>query len=129
VRLLLDTSVLLWWLEGRKRIRAATAELIAEPANDVFVSAVTAWEIAIKIGIGKLAAPPEPAAWLPQELARNSFTPLPVSIEHALAVADLRRHHTDPFDRLLIAQAKLNQLAIVTTDEKFAAYGVDVIGC
>jgi len=116
-------------LAGSRRIGSATAALISDSANDVFVSAVSAWEIAIKLAIGKLAVPPHPASWLPEQISRNSFAPLPVSIEHALAVADLPLHHTDPFDRLLIAQAKLNQLALVTADEKLAAYGVDLISC
>jgi PIN domain nuclease of toxin-antitoxin system len=93
------------------------------------VSAASAWEIAVKFALGKLPLPEPPAAWLPDEVAANGFTPLPISVEHALAVAELPRHHADPFDRLLIAQAKAEQLAVVSSDDKLAAYDVDVIRC
>lgn len=93
------------------------------------MSAGSAWEIAIKLALGKLAAPPEPHVWLPREVAANSFTPLPIAMEHALAVAALPLHHADPFDRLLVAQAKLEQLAIVTGDQQLTRYDVEIVLC
>ena len=129
MRLLLDTSVLLWWLAGHERLGPGAVARIADPANDVLVSAVSAWEIAIKAGIGKLSVPPNPGDWLPRELAANGFTPLPVLVEHALAVFDLPQYHADPFDRLLIAQARCEQLALLTGDARLSAYPVEVLAC
>lgn len=90
----------------------------------VFVSAASAWEIAIKSGHGRLrlAAPPEDC--IPPEIERGGFRPLAITVDHALAVRSLARHHDDPFDRLLIAQAMCEGLTIVTTEPAFAAYGV-----
>ena len=111
------------------RIRADVVALIADPLNEVFVSAASAWEIATKCAIGKLSLSEHPREWLPLAIKRNSFTPLPITVEHGFAVADLPLHHRDPFDRLLIAQAKVEQLALVTGDEKLTAYDVQVVLC
>jgi PIN domain nuclease of toxin-antitoxin system len=129
VRLLLDTNALLWDLAGSDRIQPAVVALIVDPTNEVFVSAASAWEIAVKFALGKLSVSEHPRDWLPRHLAANRFVPLSITIQHALAVADLPRHHRDPFDRILVAQAKLEQLALVTGDEKLAAYGVELVVC
>lgn len=127
MRLLLDTNVLIWWLEDAKRLSTDIASLLRDPGNQVFVSAVSGWEIAIKVAIGKLSAPGRPADWLPPALNAHGFASLSVSLEHGLAVSDLPMHHTDPFDRLLIAQAKLERLTLVSGDGALAAYGVELI--
>ena len=123
MRLLLDTHALLWWLADRELSGQARAA-IAEPANDVVVSAATAWEISIKKALGKLRAPDD----LASQLDANSFTPLAISVAHATAAGALPRHHDDPFDRMLIAQAALEELTVVTRDEHFAAYDVRLLG-
>jgi len=122
VRLLLDTHALLWWLadEGLSpRARAA----IADPDNLVAVSAASAWEISIKKALGKLAAPDD----LDEQLRSGGFTALPISIAHATAAGRLARHHEDPFDRMLIAQALSESLSIVTRDKRFDDYGVALL--
>jgi PIN domain nuclease of toxin-antitoxin system len=128
VRLLLDTNALLWALASPARLGAARSA-IEHPANDVFVSAVCAWEIAITLGLGKLAAPPNAAAWLPAQLAAKRFTPLPITLEHALAVEQLPPRHRDPFDRMLVAQASVEGLTIVSGDPQLGSYPVPLILC
>lgn len=123
MRLLLDTHVLLWWLDNRPALGAEARSLIGLGENDVFVSAVSAAEIAVKSSVGKLRIPDD----LEQQLERNAFAPLPLRIRHGLAVETLPLHHRDPFDRLLIAQAQCEDLAVVTADPMFSAYKVRTI--
>jgi PIN domain nuclease of toxin-antitoxin system len=122
VRLLLDTHALLWWLADVELAPRARDE-IADPANTVAVSAASAWEISIKKALGKLSAPDD----LVQQIQASDFSPLPIEIGHALAAGQLPRHHEDPFDRMLIAQAQTEQLTIVTRDKRFADYDVAVM--
>jgi PIN domain nuclease of toxin-antitoxin system len=129
VSYLLDTNVLLWLLAGSDRVSQPTRDLLADPLSEVFVSAATSWEIAIKASRGRLSVPPNIATWLPDQLAANRFTPLPVSIAHAAGVEHLPPHHADPFDRLLVAQALAENIPIVTGDRQLERYGVRVIGC
>jgi PIN domain nuclease of toxin-antitoxin system len=120
--LLVDTQVLLWWLAGNPALSGPAREAIADPGNEPRVSAATMWEIAIKRALGKLTVPDE----LLDVARAGGFSWLPVLPEHAWAVGDLPRHHADPFDRLLIAQAQVEGLPVVTSDERFAEYGVAV---
>jgi PIN domain nuclease of toxin-antitoxin system len=100
---------------------------MADPLNDVFVSAASAWEIALKSSLGKLTIPPDIATWLPAQLATARMTPLPISVFHAATVARLPLHHSDPFDRLLIAQAAADKLTIITRDAQFEQYDVRLV--
>lgn len=120
MRLLLDTHTLLWVLSDLPRLRESARELIADRQNDVFVSAASAWEIAIKSGTGALRAPPELGA----QLDAKAFSPLPITIVHGLHAGALPLHHRDPFDRMLVAQAQLEGLTIVTRDPNIPRYGV-----
>jgi PIN domain nuclease of toxin-antitoxin system len=122
VRLLLDTHALLWWLADED-LTAPARDAIADPANLVVVSAASAWEISIKKALGKLTAPDD----LEQQVQAGGFTALPISIAHAIAAGRLARHHEDPFDRMLIAQAIAEGLTIVTRDERFDDYGVALL--
>ena len=126
---LLDTHVLLWLLAGSPRVGTALLTTLADPGNTVYVSAASAWEIAIKAGLGKLAVPPDLDHWLPAEIAAAGLTPLPIDLNHALGVERLPRHHTDPFDRLLIAQAIVDDITLVSADRAFDAYGVRLLRC
>ncbi len=119
MRLLLDTHVLLWWLADRE-ISAGSRRAIADPTNDVAVSAASAWEISIKKALGKLVAPDD----LEEQIQAGGFTPLPIRIDHAIAAGALPRHHDDPFDRMLIAQARTEQLTLVSRDDRFRDYDV-----
>ncbi len=122
MRLLLDTHALLWWLAD-ENLSTQARDAIADPANLVMVSAATAWEISIKRALGKLAAPDD----LEQQLHAGGFTALPISIAHGIAAGQLARHHEDPFDRMLIAQAIAEGLTIVTRDKRFEDYGVALL--
>jgi PIN domain nuclease of toxin-antitoxin system len=123
VRLLLDTHVLLWWLDDSLALGGEAKELISVGETEVFVSAISAAEIAIKSSVGKLRVPAD----LEQQLEQNAFVPLPLRLRHGLAVETLPLHHRDPFDRLLIAQAQCEDLTLVTADRMFAAYDVATV--
>ena len=118
---LLDTHAVIWWLLDDPRLSPAAYALVEDPGNAIAASSVSVWEVAIKTGLGKMKAPRD----LPGRLEDEGFKPLPVTAEHAWAVRDLPPHHTDPFDRLLVAQAKVEGLAIVSADRHLDAYGVE----
>jgi len=122
VRLLLDTHVVLWWLAD-EGLTPWAREAIADPANLAVVSAASAWEISIKKALGRLSAPDD----LEQQVHAGGFLPLAISIAHATAAGQLARHHDDPFDRMLIAQAFAEGLTIVTRDKRFDDYGVPLL--
>ena len=118
----LDTHVLLWWLADDAAFSQTVRAAISDGKNLVFVSAA-AWEIVIKSVLGKLDIPTN----LEAALAANRFQPLPITIPHALAVADLPHNHNDPFDRLIIAQAKVEGFTLVTGDEQIKKYDVSIM--
>jgi PIN domain nuclease of toxin-antitoxin system len=124
VKLLLDSHVFLWWLGKEKRLLGRLFDAVRDPANEKFVSAASVWELEIKRNLGRLATPPDMA----EALRMTGFTTVPVTPAHAIAAAGLPPHHADPFDRMLIAQAKLEGFTVATVDHRFAAYGVPVIG-
>ncbi len=121
-RLLLDTHVVLWWRGNDPRLTLTAREAIAA-ASLVFVSAASAWEIAVKSALGRLRLPHSFA----DGVAQSGFIELPVSFQHADAVELLPQHHADPFDRMLLAQAKVERLVLVTHDKRFEPYGQAVI--
>lgn len=127
MRLLLDTHVLLWSAAAPDRLSNEARRLIGDGANEVFVSTVTAWEIAIKQSLGKLDLPSPAAQWLPEVLRRTGFEAADITFPAALGVATLPWHHRDPFDRLLISHAMTDGCTIVTHDEVFASYGVQLV--
>jgi PIN domain nuclease of toxin-antitoxin system len=121
VRLLLDTHVLIWWDEGRKL--AAVARQAIESADTVYVSAASAWEVAIKVGLGRL----RPTRTVQEAVEESGFLELPITFRHAERVAGLPAHHRDPFDRLIVAQADVEGLTLVTRDPVFRRYAVERI--
>jgi PIN domain nuclease of toxin-antitoxin system len=123
VKLLLDTHVLLWWLQDDPSLGTHARRAVERPDNLVFVSAATAWEIAGKRARGKLEAPGDVAEWIDG----NSFTRLSIEVQHAVAAAELPHHHGDPFDRLLVAQAQLEGLTLTTNDDRIKEYDVAVL--
>jgi PIN domain nuclease of toxin-antitoxin system len=127
VNLLLDTQALLWWKEGSRKLGPRARRAIELDAASVWVSAVSAWEIAIKLSAGRLVLRVPLQQWMPAELERNGFSTLAVSVPHAVGVASLPDHHDDPFDRLLIVQARFEGLTIVTSDTAFDDYDVPVL--
>ena len=127
MKLLLDMHVLLWCATEPSRLRDAARDVIEDGSSDVYVSAVTAWEIAIKQSLGKLELPQPAELWVPDVLRTSGFEAAPVEPTAALRVRALPFHHRDPFDRLLIAHALEDGYSIVTHDPKFEPYGVGVI--
>lgn len=122
-RLLLDTHVLLWWLTDDPQLGQTTRQVIADPRNDVYVSAASTWEISIKRSLGKLMAPEDMDSIIDDE----GFEKLPISPFHGDQAGILPGYHKDPFDRMLIAQAQSEGLVVVTNDEKIARYGIRVM--
>jgi len=123
VRVLLDTHILLWWLADDPLLPEEAAEVIADGDNEVTVSAATVWEITIKEAASRLEAPDD----LVEALAANDFDSLAMTAEHAIVAGRLPAHHSDPFDRMLIAQAQSEGLTLLSVDSRFAHYGVDVL--
>lgn len=118
--LLLDTHVLLWWLEDPNQLTESAREAVADWGNNVHVSAAVVWEIAIKKALGKLQAPDD----LEAAMAVNRFLPLPITVSHALTVQSLPGIHRDPFDRMLVAQAKHEGFTLVSRDPNVLRHGV-----
>jgi PIN domain nuclease of toxin-antitoxin system len=121
-RLLLDTEVLIWWDADDTRLGPDARTLIRNAA-DVYVSAASAWEIAIKAALGKLRTSRQPS----DAVADASFQALPITFEHAEAILALPPHHRDPFDRLIVAAAQVERLTIVSSDSQFRLYGVPLV--
>ena len=119
MKFLLDTHLLLWWLSNRPLLSARARQLVGDPANTIFVSAVSLWEVWLKSSIGKLRVP----SGFVQKLAAEPFGSLPLRAEHTPDVAMLEWHHRDPFDRMLIAQARSENLILLTADWALGAYG------
>ena len=124
MRVLLDTHALLWFLIDDARLSAAARRLIENPDTEVEVSPASYWEIAIKISKGKYTLPEPYDVFMTRELAMNDFRILPVEIRHTNLLTTLASHHSDPFDRLLIAQSLVDDIPIVSVDEVFDSYGV-----
>ena len=124
MRLLLDTHLLIWCLSGDRKLPPATAELIRNPATDVYFSAVSIWEVAIKSALGKLRAD---ANVMLKYLVDEGFKELPVMARHTVATVTLPMHHRDPFDRLLVAQSRMESLRLLTNDKIMALYGEPVV--
>lgn len=127
MRLLLDTQVFLWFLSDEARVPDDARAAIESPSNPVLVSAVSIWEIAIKASIGRLQISHADVIKLPHLIETAGFDELPIDARHAAAVVALPMHHRDPFDRLLVAQARVEDLTLVTTDPSIRAYDVRVL--
>lgn len=124
MRLLLDTHAFLWFVLNDPTLSLAARSLIGDPGNEVFVSPATYWELAIKVGLGRLQVPGPFEVFVTEEIANNRFVILPITVPHASAVVALPLHHRDPFDRMLIAQVIVERMPIVSADPAFDAYPV-----
>ena len=122
--MLLDTHALLWWLADDARLPDSARAIIADPATTVYVSAATAWEVSTKHRLGRLPAHGGVATALAAHVAEQGFTPLDVTLDHGLRAGSLPGPHQDPFDRMLIAQAQAERLAIISNEVPFDGYGV-----
>ena len=124
---LIDTQCWLWWFADEERLNEGARRLIGAGGNALYFSAASSWEIAIKCSIGKLKLPESPDRYVPRRLASQGMLGIAVEHVHALRVASLPDHHRDPFDRLLVAQAQTENLALLTADPLIAAYEVEAI--
>lgn len=127
MRLLLDTHVWLWGAMESRRLGDATRAVILDPDNDVYVSAASIWEVALKHEVGKLALPVPLPDFVAAQTGPGIAELLDVTARHAVAATTLPRHHRDPFDRMLLAQAQVEGLTLVTVDEALRPYGVPLL--
>ncbi len=127
MRLLLDTHVLLWWFTDDIRLSVAARQALADPANLLFASAASAWEVATKQRLGKLTGVPEAAARWVELLQADGIAPLPVNQQHALRAGSYAQPHRDPFDRMLAAQSEIEDLTLVTADPELPAFGCKIL--
>jgi PIN domain nuclease of toxin-antitoxin system len=126
---LLDTNVFLWSLSAKGRLNPQAAELLSSAETELYLSPITSWEIAIKHALGKIVLPTPPGEFVPQGMRELGITALDVTHVHALTAGQLPRHHNDPFDRMLVAQARSEGMTLLTGDDIFKAYGVDAFFC
>jgi PIN domain nuclease of toxin-antitoxin system len=129
MKYLLDTMVWLWSVGPSKTIGAAGLEILASPEEEVYLSAASSWEIAIKTRLGKSQLPEPPGRYVPKRLAEQGIRSLSINQNHSLRVYDLPSHHSDPFDRMIIAQAMVEEMTILTSDRAFEKYPVEVLWC
>ena len=127
MKVLLDTHTFLWWIVGDPRLSARAREIIGDGRNELLLSAASGWEMATKAGLGKLDLPGDLEAFILDQMALNAIDSLPVLMSHALHIQKLPRHHRDPFDRLLVSQAELENLPVLTADPQIAQYAVRTI--
>lgn len=127
MRLLLDTNAFIWWADEPEKLSVATSALFADSSNVLAISIVSLWEMQIKIGLGKLRLSLPLRTLIEMQSDANAIEILPVQLSHLWALENLPHHHRDPFDRLIIAQAQVEQIPIVTADAQFARYDVSVI--
>ena len=127
MRVLLDTHAFLWWVMDNDRLSNRVREIILDRNNQVFFSAASAWELAIKVGTGKLTLPEPIEIYIPTRLANNGFEALAIEVRHTLQVASLPDYHRDPFDRILIAQCLVDNLTIASCDAQIIRYPVQQI--
>jgi len=127
MRALLDTHTFLWWIIDNPQISSRVRDIMSNSSNELFLSAASCWEIAIKAKIGRIKLPDRPQIFVSQQMALNTIQGLPIQISHALHVFNLPHHHKDPFDRIIIAQAQLEKLPILTSDAMISKYKVKII--
>lgn len=127
MRVLLDTHVFMWWINEDARLSRGAVEVLAEGENELLFSVASGWEMAIKIGVGKLTVNDDLGPYLSRYLVENAIGVLPVTLSHVVGVTSLPTHHHDPFDRLLVAQAIAEEAPLVSADPQFMRYPVEVI--
>jgi PIN domain nuclease of toxin-antitoxin system len=127
MKLLLDTHALLWFILKDSRLSASADSLIADPANEVYVSPASYWEIAIKINLGKYSLQRPYQSFFEDAIAQNDLTVLAIEIKHTANLTNMALHHRDPFDHMLIAQALVEQIPIISNDAKFDSYCIQRI--
>ncbi|MBI4320540.1 MAG: type II toxin-antitoxin system VapC family toxin [Chloroflexi bacterium] len=127
MRYLLDTHAFLWWVLDDARLSPHAGATIRDPGNEIWFSAASAWEIATKAQLGRIAFERDPVQFIPQQVAANGFRSLAIQSDHALHVSKLPLYHRDPSDRILVAQAFIEEMILLTADPTLAQYGVQVL--
>jgi PIN domain nuclease of toxin-antitoxin system len=127
MKVLLDTHTFLWWITDDPKLSLRVRGIISDGENEIFISAATGWEIAIKSQIGRLKLPDEPQRFILEQLKINGMKSLPIEMRHALHVSTLPAYHQDPFDRILIAQAQMEDLPVLSADPEIGKYEVTII--
>jgi PIN domain nuclease of toxin-antitoxin system len=125
VRLLLDTHILIWWLSDDRQLQRSAREIIANPDNEVLVSVASVWEVAIKTALKRIAVDLDDFG---EEIVKSGFQLLPIGLQHAVTVGRLPAVHRDPFDRMLVAQASVEELRVVSHDRVFERYSLSAEG-
>ena len=126
MKLLLDTHTFLWWITDDSQMSAKALNLIGDSQNNLYWSTASSWEVAIKYALGRLPLPDVPEKFLPAELGKNRIESLPIVDSHAFQAGRLPRHHRDPFDRMLVAQAKVENLGLISNDPQISRYEINV---
>ena len=127
MRLLLDTRVWLWMISDEAKLNTDLRATLVDPETQLYLSVAAVWEIAIKHAAGTLRYSGSPSVQVPAHIRRSGVVPLPISVDHVLASAALPQHHRDPFDRLMIAQARAEEMTLATADERLKQYDVPVL--
>ncbi len=127
MRALLDTHAFLWWISDDRRLSDRAREIIADGRNELYFSAASGWEISIKAGLGRLEVPEDLQRFISDQLSRNAFQSLPIYLSHALHTRTLPGHHRDPFDRILVSQALLEEMPLLSADLQISRYPVEVV--
>jgi len=128
VKVLLDTHAFLWWIDDNPSLSQTAREVVSNPGNEIFLSAVSVWEIAIKARAGRLEIfSGELSAFVERQMRENQFLPLSVTLPHSAKIHTLSNHHRDPFDQMLVAQSLVENIPILSVDQKIRSYGVEVI--
>ncbi len=127
MKALLDTHAFLWWITDNPMLSSHVRKIISDGRNELFFSAASGWEIAIKAQLGRIKIPDKPEIFISEQMIANAIQSLPIQISHAFHVYNLPSYHRDPFDRMLIAQAQLEGLPILTNDPQISRYPVKVI--
>jgi PIN domain nuclease of toxin-antitoxin system len=127
VKALLDTHAFLWWISDDPRLSEKAKEIIADGRNELFFSAASGWEISIKARLGRLEVPEDLQRFISDQLSRNAIQVLPIYLSHALHTGSLPVHHRDPFDRILVSQAILERMPLLSADPQISHYPVEVV--
>ncbi len=127
MKALLDTHVFLWWVMDDKKLIPYIRKFIADEANELFLSSASCWEIAIKTKMRRLTLPDRPDRFIPDQMSANNIAGLPIQLIHALHVYNLPDHHRDPFDRMIVAQARIEKMPVITNDPLIADFDVRII--
>ena len=125
MRLLVDAHAVIWAVDAPSKLGPRAVTALQDPGNDLFLSAGTIWEIAIKVGLGKLSLSMSYREWMNQAITDLGMTVLPITVEYAEGQGNLPRHHGDPFDRLLVAQAQMENMTLISGDPGFDSYGIN----